>query len=294
MIQLNYIKLFQQCILLPFFLIIFYCYPLLSYELLVQSDDAIISKDADELKSVITKKGYVKFIYNKNKYDLFTNTNIAFSKESMKLDSGDLRIIVENFENLKIITPVGVVSIVNNGDYLIQYNLEKADLSVVVFEGSALIQGHYREEILNLQMDEKGGFTGFNEAEGPAFDVLLKGRKSVRGSLNGPFKLNQDQKKSLLSQYSIILKPKIANNNNTIKAKPGEICRQPFAKFNDCVWRCVGEKNTDRSCDIKNNNVSCIRERCLANGQWGDKIVLHGDAKANCESKKIKIAPCLY
>jgi hypothetical protein len=168
-------------------------------------------------------------------------------------------------------------------------------LTVIVLEGSALIQGYYREEILNLQAGEKGGFNGIMEADGPAFDVLLKGRKSIRGQLLGPDKISEAYKKDLLNQYNIPLKPKVVKIIKP-KAKPGEICSEPFAKYNDCVWKCVGENNKILNhCDIKKEKVNCIRERCLANGLWGDRTVIQGEAKSACNAnKKYQVKECSY
>lgn len=278
-----------------FIFILFYSFSLYSFELIQQIDVVTIHKEGEELKEIAVKKGSLKFNLNKNKYDVFSHTSISFSKDTLKMETGEIRILVENFEGLKIMTPVGIISITNNGDYIIQYNNEKASATVIVLDGSALVQGYYREEILNLQSGERGGFNGIMEADGPAFDVLLKGRKSIRGHLSGPDKLTETQKNDFLKQYYIPLKPKVVKTIK-VKAKPGEICSEPFAKYNDCVWRCVGEnQKTLRHCDIKNEKVNCIRERCLANGQWGDRAIQQGEAKANCKANSTPlIKPCSY
>lgn len=268
---------------------------LYSFEVLQLTDEVTLHKEGEELKEINTKKGNLKFSLNKNRFDVFSNTDISVSKETLKLENGEIRILVENFDGLKIMTPVGSVSITNNGDYILQYNKEKAMITVMVLEGSALVQGYYREEILNLQVGEKGGFNGIMEADGPAFDFLLKGRKSIRGQLFGPDKLSEEHKKDLITQYHVPLKPKVVKVFK-LKAKPGEICSEPFAKYNDCVWRCVGENQKSfNHCDIKNDKTNCIRERCLANGQWGDKTILQGEAKAACSTKqRSQVKPCTY
>lgn len=271
---------------------------LYSFEVLQQNDEVTLHKEGEELKEINIKKGNLKFSLNKNRFDVFSNTMISLSKDILKIENGEMRIFVENFDGLKVMTPVGVVSITNNGDYILQYNNEKATVTVIVLEGSALLQGYYRAEILNLQVMEKGGFNGIMEADGPVFDVLLKGRKSIRGQLVGPDKITETYKKVLLTQYNIPLKPKVVKVFKP-KAKPGEICSEPFGKYNDCVWKCVGaNQKILNHCDLKNEKMSCIRERCLANGLWGDRTILQGEAKSACNSranqKHLIIKPCSY
>lgn len=290
-------KIYFKILIFIFTLLALLLYPFMSFsfELVQQTDEVALQKDGEEIKEINVRKGNIKFNLNKNKFDVFAYTLISFSKETLKMESGELRMRIDNHEGLKIMTPVGVVSITNSGDYILQYNNEKASFIVIVLEGSALVQGYYREEVLNLLSGEKGGFNGIMEADGPAFDVLLKGRKSIRGNLFGPDKLTELQKKDFLAQYQIPLRRKIVKISKP-KVKPGEICREPFAKYNDCAWKCIGENAKPiHHCDIKKEKINCIRERCLANGQWGDRTILQGEAKFICNNNsKPLIKPCPY
>lgn len=290
---INLVNISQVFRTLLFFCLIFIVTPSFAFEVLQILDDVTVNRLADSFKDIITHNGKIKFTFNNNKYDLFADSTLSRSENVLSLAQGDLRVFVETFEGLQILTPVGAVSILNKGDYIIHYNEGNAQLIVEVFEGSALVRGFYREEALNVQNGERGGFKGIKENNELTYDILLKGRKSIRGNLIGPEKLPPEKLEELKLQYSIIIKPKVIKITKP-KAKPGEICSDPFAKFNDCVWRCLDANNKNSHCNSKNLNVRCIRERCLANGTWGDKTEIKGEAaKVKCQGQ-LKVDVCNY
>lgn len=224
-------------------------------------------------------------------YEIFSKSQIKNEGDTISLIRGVLRVRGENLVSIKIQTPVGVVT-VSGADIIVHYAPEKAIATVQVLKGSALLQGHYREEILNIQENEKGEFVGVPEGDSPAYDVLLRGRKAIRGGLRGPEKLSEEQVKQLAAQYQIKKRPAPKSTKN--KAKPGQICSSPFAKFNECVWRCQNNPKGKKDCQIQNSKVECVRQKCLANGEWGDTKVLKGDARQVCKTEKDSVAVCDY
>lgn len=283
-------KIFRVLLILCLFFIVT---PSFAFEVLQTLDDVTVNRLADSFKDITTRNGKIKFTFNNNKYDLFTDSILSRSENALNLTQGDVRVFVESFEGLQILTPVGSVSILNRGDYIIHYNEGTAQLLIDVLEGSALVRGFYREEALNVQNGERGGFKGIKENNELTYDVLLKGRKSIRGNLVGPEKLPAEKLEELKLQYVITIKPKVIKMTKP-KAKPGEICSEPFAKFNDCVWRCLDANNKSTQCNQKNPKARCIRERCLANGTWGDKTEVKGEAdKVKCQGHP-KVDVCNY
>ncbi len=288
--------------LLLLYLIFFSSPFIFAFEVVQSTGDVVLHKEENHIKEISIKEGSLKFIFNKNKYDVFSNTILRFINNEIKIEKGQMRILVEKLEESKVISAVGTVTFLNPGDFIVQYEEEKARLiATVLEEGSALVQGHYREEVLNLQAREKGGFLGLKESEGPAFDILLKGRKSTRGNLFGPDPLTKETLSLLKSQFTIPLKVKVSRAPK-VQAKEGQICGKPFAKFNECVWRCLekdekkvrDQSRLKQNCNLKNTKTRCVRERCLADGTWGDVTVLQGEARLVCATKSNKVESCPY
>lgn len=254
------------------------------------------------------------------KVDIFADTQWEQeSPSSLVLQQGVIRLRAESQESLRVSTPVGTINVQgilydddtaksqesalkeNSGrteseklclDVIVRYDAEKATAQVEVFMGTALVQGTFREEILNVQKNERGFFVGVPEVDGPAFDILLKGRKSVRGALRGPETLSAATQEELRKKYEPKLRP--PPKKVVIRAKPGQICSAPFAKYNDCLWRCRTAGGLNARCGVAGGGGECVREKCLANGQWGDRTVLKGTAARACEKGKEQVAVCDY
>jgi hypothetical protein len=202
-----------------------------------------------------------------------------------------LRIRGERIESFKVATPVGAITL-NGGDFIVRYLTDRAIAIVEVLSGQALIQGQYHEEVLNVQKGERGQFIGVPEADGPAYDILLKGRKSIRGSVAGPEKLSDERLKELTQLFDIKVRPVVKKVKP--KPKPGQICSEPFAKYAECVWRCRNNPVGKKECYSDSAKVQCIRQKCLANGQWGDTTELKGAMKRECKLAQDTVGSCSY
>jgi hypothetical protein len=262
-----------------------------AYQVVQKTNEVTISGDGVNPAEISSTDGDLKIQIGANSYDVFSNTTLKFNIDSVYLQGGSFRIRGSDIASYRLKTPVGSI-VVSGSDFLFHYWPEKALAQVEVFAGSGLIQGEFHEEVLNVQQGERGQFIGVPEPDGPAFDVLLKGRKSIRGSLAGPEKLTDKQIMDLKEEFNIKVRPvaKIVKP----KPKPGQICAEPFAKFNECAWRCRNNSVGKKECDVQNIKVDCVREKCLANGQWGDTQVLKGSAKRECSSVGVKVSDCHY
>lgn len=265
----------------------------LAYQILQKNKEVTIVDGSKGLQEInVGETSSLKFIDGNIKYDLFGNTKIIFAGEFLELKSGDARIRPSDSGKLVIQTPVGVLTL-NGSDFLVHYQADRAIVAVEVLgEGHALLQGHYREEILNVQKGERGSFVGVPEVDGPAYDVLLKGRKAVRGNMVGPEKMTSEQVKVMVRDFDI----GITKMSQKLKPKPkaGQICAEPFAKFNECVWRCKNNPSGSQTCIITNPKVRCLREKCFANGRWGDSTVLSGTSAQACVTSMERVGPCDY
>ncbi len=261
------------------------------FQILQKSNDVTVVSEGENLREITVSEGNIKFTKDGNGFDLLANTKMSFTENRLQLAKGEFRIRGQKIESFKVETPVGTMTL-NGGDFVVQYWSDKAIAMVQVLAGQALIQGLYREEVLNVQKGERGQFVGVPEAGGPAYDVLLKGRKSIRGTVSGPDKLSDDKLKEIDQMFDIKLRPVVKKEKP--KPKPGQICSAPFAKYAECVWRCRNNPVGKKECHPESAKVQCIRQKCLANGQWGDTTELKGTAKQECKWAQDEVASCSY
>lgn len=261
------------------------------FQILQKTNDVSFISQNEDIREINTSEGDIKFIHKGSIFDVFSHTKMTFSEESLVLALGDFRVRGDGLESFKVATPVGTITL-SGGDFVVHYSGEKAIATVEVLSGNALIQGQYHEEILNVQKGERGQFVGVPESDGPAYDILLKGRKSIRGTVAGPDKLTEEKLKDLDTSFDIKVRPVVKKPKP--KPKPGQICAEPFAKFAECVWRCRNNPPGKEECQLENAKVQCVRQKCLANGQWGDTTELKGTAKRECKSAQDNVDLCRY
>jgi hypothetical protein len=267
-----------------------------SYQIVQKNKEVQVQGQGEWPEEIVVNDGDLKLKIEDGVYDIFSETKLRFDAEAIiHIHYGTFRIRRTDATVLKVSSPVAMATL-SAGDFIIQYHPDRALVEIKILDGSALLQGHYRDEILNLQKGELGQFVGVPESDGPAYDVLLKGRKSIRGHLGGPEKLSELQIKELAQSMNIQLR--VVKAKVKPKPKPGQICSEPFARFNECVWRCVtpGGKSlaVAGACQNENPKAECVRERCLASGQWGDRSALKGAANSACRKGGIFVGPCDY
>lgn len=236
----------------------------------------ILGQTIKGLQSIKIEQGALKIAEVTKEILLFANTEVKFEADSLQLIKGNFRLLSKNAVRLKIQAPVAHVNI-DGTDFLLRYETETAQLEVLALDGKAWIKGIYREDEQQLEKGRRGGFKGVLEKDGPAFDQMLQGKKIVRGDLLSVELIKDDELKKIndtffLENQKIIVKPKP-------KPKLGQICESPFAKLNECVWR--------------KKSGQCIRERCYANGTWGDSTVMPDKQTKLCDQSD-KVGVCDY
>lgn len=270
-----------------------------AFEVLQKSKDAkVVSQGSSAWPTEIeSMEGEVKLRLNGDDYDIFKSSELHWvSSEEARLSAGSVRFRHGSDVPFRWTTPVALVSL-GTGDYFVEYLPAEAIVRVFVIEGTALLQGHYRDEVLNLQAKEKGEFVGMPSSEGPLFDFLLQGRKAIRGHLAGPMVLDAAELKDVTELKTIKYNPSLIKQKP--RPKPGQICAEPFAKFNECVWQCRDKSGALTSCLRESPKSQCVRERCMANGRWGDRQILKGPAALACapngaKTSQLRVAPCDY
>jgi hypothetical protein len=152
---------------------------------------------------------------------------------------------------------------------------------VQVIEGEFVFSVINGEESREIKSGEQVGFEGILEFEEIAFDTLLKGKKIPKGKMLPAQKINKVELENYKRQSVATLK--IKSNDVDQKKKSAlekliknSICRSPYARFNECSWVCQNNpKNEPTVCRVDLPGVNCIRQRCNANGEWGDEIKIN-------------------
>lgn len=183
------------------------------------------------------------------------------------------------------------------GDFVLSYAPQSPYAEVKMLKGSMEFTYLNGEELVRVKEGQQVGFRGVLEDGKVVYDVLLQGRKIPRGKLTGVTQLDQaflkgyDAAAEKKKRFEAEQAKKALEAKNTL----GQICRDPGAGFNQCAWVCVGNpKKEKKICQLQSPGVQCIRQRCNANGQWADKMVMDGEKAQNLCKAQPRVAVCDY
>ncbi|MBK7961529.1 MAG: hypothetical protein IPK04_10240 [Bdellovibrionales bacterium] len=204
------------------------------------------------------------------------------------------------------------------GDVLYEMDQEHSAASVYVLEGHVKFSALNAETTVEIGAGKKVTFQGQLEDGEIAYDVLLQGRKVPRGLLSAVTEIAANELK--LWDLTEELNKKKRMSAVIIKRKkdleqlgPGQICRKPKAKYNECAWVCLDNRpgetkgcaiqtDTGRTSQISHasrirkslKSARCVRLRCLAQGEWGDSKVLASDeGLLRCQAEPV-VSVCDY
>lgn len=209
------------------------------------------------------------------------------------LKSGQLRVQSLD-ENERYYATAMTRDLYRNADFLMEYDPARAKTMMTVFRGRLEFRGLENEKSIQLASGEGASFSGVIENGEPAFDVLLKGRKVARGVLSSAVTKIDQEDLAELSEKTLLQKPIKPKGPVKPPKKPGQICEDPNAKLNECVWLCQGMKPKMhlKKCDVSKAEVTCVRRRCNANGLWGDDYTMP-TSENRCALKPL-VGPCDY
>ncbi len=192
--------------------------------------------------------------------------------ERIELQKGQLRLINHSSGARTVITEVSRDPY-SEADLLFDFDPVKKSLQLVVFEGTAQFRGLEHENYTMLSEMEQSIFRGILEEGELAYDVLLHGRRVVRGTMSEKSKADPNLKETWISVFEKLdTQVKAAKKAEEKKVK-GAICAKPQGKLNQCVWRCENNpKSEKKRCRVEKAKVKCVRERCDAQGRWSDRI----------------------
>ncbi len=259
-------------------------FELIEYALIQTSSDSIATIELDNLRKVV--------IQSDSELEIPSISRESGEAPYLKLNFGS--IFWKQDLHSKSLYPVTIRSNLYEqrgvpGSYLVRYKPESPYVEVLVIQGQIDFTGLHNEESVLVKEGQKAKFTGVLEAGEIAYDLLLKGKKVARGTISPVENLTAEEKESYSLDRERREQEKAAEIKKTIEKKknelkPGQICRKPNAKFNQCAWICLGNPaDEDKRCRLELSKVKCQRLRCNANGVWsGPEIVSKSEAKLKC------------
>lgn len=209
--------------------------------------------------------------------------------KEISLLKGTLRMISSTRKDETVVkTPITTIELTQD-DFLLSYDTHLGVAGVIVFSGSLWFKGLEHEDSVELHRGGRAEFKAELDHGEPVFDVLIKGRKLVRGALN---------KQSALSEKDLA-KKEVESNLKEMKGQRAEkdmdedekklakaLCKKPLGNLNECSWSCEGKLKAG-VCQ------KCVRRRCLANAEWGDAFDL-SPSESRCVSGKALVSRCDY
>jgi hypothetical protein len=186
------------------------------------------------------------------------------------------------------------------GQFKLSYDSDKAYAEAKVFSGSLEFSAMNSEHSVLLTPGKKVGFQGVMEDGEVAYDVLMQGRKIPKGALGKVQDISKEEMQAysteeLTKKKAADLKRIAAERNKKQALLPGQICRSPGGKLNECSWVCKNNPaGAKGKCLTSKPGVSCFRHRCNANGEWGEETALDaGEGAVKCSSTP-HVASCDY
>lgn len=269
---------------------------------LVAKGDAV--KERDSIFTDPTGSALIDYS-NGNKTDILPNSKLVIQEYSTADDTkravfnllkGKIRNQVkEKYDGkdayFRIQTP-GIVAGVRGTDFIVTHEEgEKAFTKVDTLEGDVKIN----ERIGNEEADVEKGKTVTYELDKPSrrsssdwSDIAVAGSfKPVRVLTKEELAaLDRDTQLDPKSMLAKVAPPKVKVES--------PICKEPKGRMNQCSWKCQNNPKGSKVCDTTKPQVSCVRSRCNANGEWSEETRLPSSAGQECKADGFKVEDCDY
>jgi len=242
---------------------------------------------------ITSEKSQIRVDINSNLYlFIFPKTEIEFPAinlidglvSQVILKSG--RVLVsckKNCDSFQVNTSLSKGSAID-GEFVIDYRQDRPAVKMFVLSGETQFSGLEHEEKIQITANKAVEFVGEFDHSEIAVDILLHGKKIVKGKLGELSDFSRNEFQDYFNYLDVNKRKEMIAASQPKKGK-NQICDAPFAKFNDCVWRCLGP--------IKNQKCqsTCVRERCDANGKWSDRQTVN---QRRCDQVNQSVSNCDY
>ena len=192
--------------------------------------------------------------------------------ERIELVKGQMRVVNMTSHPRLITTPLTRDSYAE-ADLAFNYDDKKPAVKLSVLDGHAVFRGEENEDQVALSSNDEASFVGKTENGTLVIDVLLQGRKVVRGQLQEKMSMNPETRNFWNEPFERFEKIAKSSKKKDQKEKKmvGGICQKPQGRLDDCAWTCVNNPKSEKNrCRVDLPKVKCVRTRCDANGNWSD------------------------
>lgn len=185
------------------------------------------------------------------------------------------------------------------GDFVFRFSPAIPEAELQVVKGEQFFGALNAEDSVLVKSGENVVFRGALEDGEIAADILLQGKRIPRGKLGPVEKMGTVQMAPYLeeearAQVAAKKAKEVARQRADNDLKAGVICASPRGQLNDCAWTCRGNPKKSKTCQFGRAGVTCVRERCNANGKWAEPFTLTDeDARLRCQGSPV-VAACDY
>lgn len=177
---------------------------------------------------------------------------------------------------------------VRGTDFVVEYREgEKIETEIKTIEGQVVFANKDFSQSLEIRAGQQARYV---VAANEIFGKEEMNEFVARGYMTPLHKMSAKEIEFLMRATTLVA----TNRKTATAAKSAQICSSPSADLNQCSFTCVNNPKGEKICRTELENVSCVRKRCNANGEWSEESRLPAAFREQCGPKGVKIAPCDY
>ena len=162
---------------------------------------------------------------------------------------------------------------------------EKLETGIQTLEGKVVLANSDYSRSIDISKGEQASYVVTNTG---VFDEADISEFVARGYMTPVNKLTASQIAKINAETLG------GNSGRKVAGAKKSICSAPKAELNQCAWKCVNNPAGAKTCQTDLPEVSCLRKRCNANGEWAEETRLPASYRDQCAPSGEKVAPCDY
>ncbi|MBX3022008.1 MAG: FecR domain-containing protein [Bdellovibrionales bacterium] len=188
------------------------------------------------------------------------------------------------------VTTSAAVAGVRGTDFVMEHSEDgKLETKVETLGGHVLLASLDEKELRDILKGEGAKFSA--DLPDPSFKGKDYSEFIQRGKLSPVYKITAEEMEELESSSRVDVAKNMVKRKKPVKEV--EICKDPKGFFDQCAWKCVGNPGGEKTCRTDLPQVSCMRSRCNANGQWADETKL-APKTGTCPPVGFAVKACDY
>lgn len=215
-----------------------------------------------------------------------------YGQVSMELLNGSVRhqvgeAYLDNAQSHYWVLTKNAVVRVHGTDFEVTYKQGKDyDTEVKTYKGEVELSSPQGNVTQLVKANERRSYVVTSKGVFSESDLVAMMEK---GHMTPVYKLSGAEVAKRKAKISTRLPQKVGSTVNQ-----SVVCVQPKADFNECVWSCLNNPDGEQACRTDLPQVTCVRARCNANGEWVEATRLPASHFDRCPSAGIKVSRCDY